>query len=238
MEVDITKDSDKKCWLYWIYLPHLHTDILTQGYVGITTRGVGKRWSCHKSHARRGKKTRLYDAMRKYGDGVAVRVIIESSLEYCQLIENKLRSGHNIGWNTGVGGERPTVGFQHTDETKRVIAASGRGRKKTEECKAVIGRHHRGKVVSEETRKRQSEARKAKRQKPWENAAANREVWAIALSITEYIGINPSQGIYLIGKAFGLSQDKVSKITAYVKSGWNPSQDQAYMAWLTEYNKT
>lgn len=229
--------SEVKCWMYWIHLPGVHTDITTQGYVGITTRSVAARYSCHKSHAKSGKKTRLYDAMRKYGDSVEVETVLVGTLAYCRDLEHKLRSTKDLAWNTGIGGEKPTVGYRHSDETKRAIGLASKRITQGVLTRLKIGAAHKGKVVSQETKDRQSVAAKARSKYPWINPAANKLVWAGAENIAEYVTANPTKGVYLVGKHFSLPQDSVSKIVANVKSGWNPYTDEAYQLWLTQHKQ-
>ena len=230
-------EGEKKCWLYWIHLPGVHTDIATQGYLGIATRGVAKRYMCHKSHAKSGKKTHLYDAMRKYGDAVEVKTLLIGTLDYCLDLELKLRSTLDLGWNTGIGGEKPTVGYRHSVESKKLISEASASRTRSIETRAKIGAAHKGKVVSQATRDKSSASRKAKAHPPWMNPAANEAVWAIAGDIAEYATNNPTDGIYLVSKNFGLTMSKVHKITNKARAGWNPSTDEAYQLWLSQYKQ-
>lgn len=69
----------------------------------------------------------------------------------------------------------------------------------------------------------------------WMNPSANKSVWAIANRLRDYIRENPEHGAHRIGKAFGLTQDQVTKVSKKLKSGWNPSEDAAYLAWLAKY---
>ena len=88
--------------LYWIR-NHDHTDINNEGYIGITTRCVQKRFNEHiKSDYIVGH------AIRKYQDNIVVD-IIESNLskDVAMQLENDLRPDKEVGWNICKGGGLP-----------------------------------------------------------------------------------------------------------------------------------
>ena len=92
--------------VYWIHKPE-HTDILTQGYVGITNQLAKDRWIDHRSAAKRqsdGKCDVLNRAIRKHADLVYDIVLVADTREYCERIEGLLRPRNRIGWNIAVGG--------------------------------------------------------------------------------------------------------------------------------------
>lgn len=95
--------------VYWIKHKK-HTDILTEGYIGITTTcGKGNRlWSHfnklgHGSHP----NPKLQNAYNKYGKEVIWKVIFEGSELECVDIEEKYRPRKEIGWNILQGGNMP-----------------------------------------------------------------------------------------------------------------------------------
>jgi predicted GIY-YIG superfamily endonuclease len=73
------------CTLYWIKLPE-HTDIFSQGYVGITKQLLSKRFKEHKC----GKSSIVSNAIAKYPECQIVPILV-GSREYCLNIEFKLR---------------------------------------------------------------------------------------------------------------------------------------------------
>lgn len=227
--------NEKQCWVYWIHLPNVHTDITREGYVGITTRNVKVRYACHKSHAKSGKKTRLYDAMRKYGEDVEVKTVLIGSLDYCLDLEKRLRPEVSVGWNTGIGGEKPTIGYKHSEDAKQAIGLESKARCRSLESRAKNGLAHKGKTVSKETRDKLSASHKVKANPPWMNPAANKDLWAIAETVADYISLNPEDGIYLIGKHFKQPMSKLKKIVDNTKAGWNPSTDESFQLWLSQY---
>ena len=99
---------DKPCWLYWIHRKS-HTDIFTQGYVGITTN-LTSRFTVHKSNLRntdyRSYRTDFRNAMKE--DDLVFDVILQSDQSYCMSIERKLRPDWCVGWNIAVGGSGGT----------------------------------------------------------------------------------------------------------------------------------
>lgn len=94
-------DESKTYYLYWLHRP-CHKSFKTEDYVGITY-DVGRRMSAHRREMKKGTKTHLYNAMRKYDD-ISVKVLCIGSRDYIKDLEKKLRPDYNIGWNTAIGG--------------------------------------------------------------------------------------------------------------------------------------
>ena len=88
--------------VYWIHKPE-HTDIFTQGYIGVTKRKALARWREHLRTTHR-PELKIYLALAKY-DTLVFDVVIIGTREYCQQIETSLRPTPNIGWNTAMGGD-------------------------------------------------------------------------------------------------------------------------------------
>ena len=76
--------------LYWIRLSE-HTDIFTQGYVGVAA-DFKKRLRSHKH------------TFKAIWDQIIAQPILISTTEYCFSIEKKLRPYRKIGWNKAIGG--------------------------------------------------------------------------------------------------------------------------------------
>ena len=87
--------------LYWIRKQD-HTDILTQGYVGIT-KNFENRMNDHKNLK---KKNHLYCAINKYGwdNLLKTRILFDMDMESSLLMEGLYRPSENIGWNSQRGG--------------------------------------------------------------------------------------------------------------------------------------
>jgi hypothetical protein len=99
--------SEKPTYVYWIHLAE-HTDIKTQGYVGITTKSVSKRFSDHCRKARKQPTFLIHQAINKYGvDNLIVDTICVTSREHAKWTELQLRPEDFIGWNTRRGGALP-----------------------------------------------------------------------------------------------------------------------------------
>jgi hypothetical protein len=140
---------------------------------------VEKRFKQHQRHAKVGNNRHLYTAMRKYGESIVLTVLHELDNEACMLVENMYRPAAHIGWNHGVGGDNPTLGFKHTDEFKAKISAIKKGhvasdetRKKMSDSKMGITRPkefsdkisaiHKGRKFTEETKLKMSAAKLGK----------------------------------------------------------------------------
>ncbi len=152
--------------VYWIHLDS-HTDIFTEGYVGISTRLVTDRFKEHLALSCK-DKTILNKALLKYRDVVKIKVLIEGSENYCLTVENKLRPTDRIGWNTVSGGGKPPAFTGHTEEAKAKIGAASKGNKYrlgskvSDETKAKISANGKGSQKKRRVRKPHSEVTKLK----------------------------------------------------------------------------
>jgi len=128
--------------MYYVY--RLLNKANQKSYIGITSRTVKERWLEHVSRIKSGRNSRIYAALRKYGqDGFEVITLEETSSEdeVRKLEEDyiKLYDSYSNGYNCNYGG-CGTLCF--SDEIRKKIS------------KAQIG-----KVISLETRKKMSEAK-------------------------------------------------------------------------------
>lgn len=97
----------KKAFLYWIHLQE-HTDVATQGYVGVSM-DYTKRFAMHMKECASGvhPNTHLIHAYNKYGAAsMLVDEIFSGDEKECYLRENELRNTAKIGWNVAPGGHR------------------------------------------------------------------------------------------------------------------------------------
>lgn len=103
-------------------------------YVGKTCQGVSKRWTNHKSAARKGSPIYFYRALRKYGFGAfKVNVIGTAPTQdeanrletywITQVFQSHLE---HLGYNGTLGGD----GTIPNEETRKKMAEIGRRHKK------------------------------------------------------------------------------------------------------------
>lgn len=105
---NLRKHIDEMCYVYWIRLPE-HTDINTQGYVGVTSTNFRDRWNAHKQWASQPftqGNERLYDALNNSHQLIYEVVFYSFCYEECLELEEKYRPERYIGWNKAKGGGR------------------------------------------------------------------------------------------------------------------------------------
>jgi hypothetical protein len=117
--------TDKKAIVYWIHLEE-HTDIFTEGYVGVSTN-YRERWKTHKYYLKRNKheNSHFQNAYNLYGlKNLIFDTVLIGTEDYCYEVERKLRPEKRIGWNIEPGGNRPpiTTDYKHSKETKNKIS--------------------------------------------------------------------------------------------------------------------
>lgn len=248
MSVIATDSQPKHCNVYWIHLPE-HTDIFSQGYIGITTKSVNKRFVEHRCAAKNGSNLVIHNAIRKYGDNIVYDLILVGDLDYCTDLEKKLRPEFRIGWNLAVGGSKTMLGFKHSDETKRKISEYFKGRPLSDEHKekvknTFLGRHHteetkqilreKAKIrgVSDATRKAATEANK--KIPPWNKANSDKSVWESADIFYEDFINGSVSSPHFMGKKYSISGSKFVVMWRKFQNGWNPLNDHD---WLKFFNK-
>jgi hypothetical protein len=121
-------------------------------YIGMTKNSLEYRWSGHKYAAKLGKKSPLYDAMRKYGNDIFIMLTIGEydnkkdccqaeidTIANCRLVGNKLYNLANGGeggyvvpehlkdeWKAKLSkarqGRKPALGMKHTEKNKKFFA--------------------------------------------------------------------------------------------------------------------
>lgn len=157
--------------LYWLRLSE-HTDIKTEGYVGITSKCAKTRFNRHCSLAQKNSQFSVHKAIRKYGEGnIIVETICVTSGEHARWLEKRLRPEPFIGWNMQRGG----IGNPYLTDEQRVLSVRKANKTKTERRSVHSGSNHpmwkggmsyqyRKKVgtfvkISKETRSDQAKAR-------------------------------------------------------------------------------
>jgi group I intron endonuclease len=139
--------------VYWIH-HHEHTDMFTQGYIGVSN-DTDRRWY---EHHKKTRNAHLKNAINKYGwDNLIKTHVLIGSKDYCLHIETKLRNTENIGWNiVGGGGCPPTSKKGHTKKTP----AWNKGLKYSDERRESISKNVIELWENPEYRQRMSDAHK------------------------------------------------------------------------------
>jgi len=100
--------------IYWIKLKQ-HSDILTEGYVGISV-DTSRRFEEHKT-----AKTIVGNNIRKYANDIEM-VIVENFDDRAIALakEKELRPKNRIGWNIATGGQIPPDNKDNEDVKKKI----------------------------------------------------------------------------------------------------------------------
>lgn len=96
-------ETKETYYLYWIKRK-THTNMKTQGYIGITNKPE-RRFREHKCTAK-DRRFHIHYAINKYDD-LEYKVICVGDKDYIRELEYKLRPEDNIGWNSQAGGMNP-----------------------------------------------------------------------------------------------------------------------------------
>lgn len=244
--------SECNGWVYWIHLPQ-HTDVSTEGYIGITKAGIKQRYSQHLSEAKRGNKLPLYNAIRKYKDLMVVEQIFAGDYSECLRLEHFYRPTEKIGYNVAPGGSSVNLGRKHSEDSKRKISESNRNRIISKETRLKFSKARIGKTLPISTRKKMSEAQKkipfsenkmkaitaaaAKNRElhPWQNPFANKDTWALAAEVHKYMLENPTHGSRKVARHFCTTLGKIASLFKKIKENWNPNNCQDWQKFVTEY---
>jgi len=110
-------EKDDMYVLYWIRKKE-HTNLLKQGYIGITIN-FKERMRSHKKNKR---KTALKDAINSYKWENLVKEILLTNLTFqdALFLEEKLRPKINIGWNLKKGGEIGVLKNWYLNEENKI----------------------------------------------------------------------------------------------------------------------
>ncbi len=236
-------------FVYWIHLPE-HTDILSQGYVGITSKTVAERYKGHLKALKSKKSSHIifYKALKKHLSRILVTTILEADLEYAKLIENKLRPKIKIGWNTAEGGSSAPIKL-FTDATRTKISEALKGRVKTQAeieniRKALLGKSRPVHVIeamrkaktgvprSELSKDSQKATLKAS---PWRNRSAKLDVWAECVTIHRNFMLG-ADTLKSLSTACEIPQTSLVCILKKLKAGWNPIEDINWVDFKLDYD--
>lgn len=170
-----------------ITIVYLITNTATgKRYVGVTRRGLKRRWSEHLRAARTGINTALYSAIRKYSEAVftieqLASVVNKDDVAVVEraLIEQQ-KTKAPFGYNLTDGGDgviglpdeivkrtaEKNVGRKHSPEALEKIRVAGRLRKQSDETKSKMRAAHSGKTLSAEHRAKLSASKLGKKLPP------------------------------------------------------------------------
>lgn len=115
--------------VYWIHLPE-HTDMFTEGYIGITSKTAEERLKSHIKESKRKdrKKYRIHNAIAKYKESLILETLVICEDDYAIELEAKLRPIPRTGWNTVAGGQNVKLlrdikeSLTHTEESKTLMS--------------------------------------------------------------------------------------------------------------------
>lgn len=139
------------------YTVYMHVFPNGKRYIGITGQDVRARW---RTNGNGYKPQRLvYRAIKKYGWDNIEHIIIAEKLSYEEagqmekdLIQEFKTTDKHRGYNVCYGGEDGWVGVHHTEEAKRKMSESKKGRPSS----------RKGCHLSDETKRKLSESHKGK----------------------------------------------------------------------------
>lgn len=122
-------------FLYWIKYPH-HTDIFTEGYVGITNNPKRRFEEHKKGHKNAHKNKQLPRAIKK---GAQMEIVLgDLTMKQALEEEKKYRPVENIGWNLNSGGFiPPSKKGKKYSEGKQIL----KGEERTESQKNASKKH-------------------------------------------------------------------------------------------------
>lgn len=237
--------------VYWIRHKN-HTDIKTQGYVGVTNN-FNRRMIKHSHDASTGSKYTVHRAIRKYGEDIIKSAVVCGDEEFCYFVEAELRPEAETGWNLAHGGLIPPLaGKSHSDETKykmslaqkgkivgletrKRMSAASKGRKHSEHTKAIIRQKATGRVKSEDSKRKYAESMTGRNL--WENSAARKDLWAIADKFYELYLQSPKANNRTNANKLGFYDCNPWKMKAEFVKGWNPLEDPEWLAFKAKYEK-
>lgn len=215
---------------------------------------VAERYTQHQRSSLKDNYT-IHKAIRKYGDALVVDTLVEAEDDYCYDLEFKLRPTYGIGYNCAVGGIKPNMtGMKHSDETKMKISARMAGKNHPLYGKPMSVESREKNSASQRGEKsaqygvprsdgtlakckawRDSNPHPFKGKCPWDLPRTNKHIWSRAEAVYAYCDSNPSAGHRTTSKYFEGTDAAYCKLYLKIKSGWNPSTDEAFQSWLAQY---
>jgi group I intron endonuclease len=140
--------------------------------VGQTSQKINNRFSNHKSYARKGGKTHLCNAIRKYGEQNFIIKLLEENVHNRETLNQKEQEYiQNLKprYNMTQGGDGVN-GIRHSEETKLKISQShknrtpwNKGMKLSPETRIKMSQSRKGRVFSEEHKRNISISKKGEK---------------------------------------------------------------------------
>lgn len=226
--------------LYWIRLPE-HTDMWTQGYVGITKHTASRRFRSHKKDAKRKDRPStlpIHRAIRKYEDLLIVDTLCVADIEYVAELEGKLRPAIKIGWNLDVGGSKgKVIGNKHSAESialmsKKRLALYQDAEYKEKRADMTLSKFKPDyNFLDEEGYPHKFwQLKKGKNFYP---KGAKPLLWFNIPELWYFYTSNPKASAIDAVRCSNFYTKKnlqwVRKIISYFRSGWNPLEDELYL---------
>jgi group I intron endonuclease len=147
-------------------------------YIGQTVKTLEMRKSLHLSNLKKGSDLYFHRAIKKYGEEnfkweILCELDSKEKLDEMEKFLISIYKKEKCGcYNMTDGGDGAT-GYKHTEENKKKISESNKGRINpykgrkrkplSDETKKKLSEAHKGKIISEETRKKISTANKGKK---------------------------------------------------------------------------
>lgn len=223
-------------FVYWIRLPS-HSDIFKDGYVGMTTKTVNKRFSEHLTKSRSKKtptKSILSSALVKYNENVIVETVCECDAKYALYLENKLRPSPLIGWNILAGGGETVgrLGLPQTEKQKLAASKASKGRSPPEHVIKKASETNKSRVRSDEELLKRSLAIKSK------------HILDLPTTNLDVLSrVNDIYTLYLEGLRVMRISNKLSipmtgmrSLFSRFSEGYNPISDTRLQDFITSYN--
>ena len=208
-----------RSFVYWIHLP-AHTNMLVEGYIGVTSKSVDERFKKHIKDAtsKNWRTYTLHNAIRKYGvDALVVDTVLIGEEAYCYDVEAKLRPAKSIGWNTAEGGFSPP---------------KGTGKECKKETREKIGQANRRNAMEWTEAQRQERSLRAKMHAekipPWYKHNTCLEMWLYARDFA--LAIERGAGAKGVAKCFPYGNiSSLQVLFRKIKGGWNPDADTGWL---------
>lgn len=144
--------------LYWIHDIN-HTDITTEGYIGVTKNFKNRmishnRWAIRYKEENHSNQRTLHKNILK-SEKVLSTILLIGNKEYIGEVEEKLRPRPRIGWNAACGGWYNSCKFvKYSNERRKEISERSKKQIISEETKLKISNTLKGRTLPDEHREK------------------------------------------------------------------------------------